>query len=284
MLAVLACNMPVAAGPDETRQDPPSPVEAAVPAGTPGPTVSITPQSTETPSTGPDAELARYGVTVLDLPSDSPQRAAVLAAVQALAAKIAGIAPEGSASDPDGVHTFSAVFGPTVIRIDPSRAAVDGVHAGLNCGWEGQFATGCKQPDIFPQQTFPNGAWLILIGGAFMSNSAPDSGVGLVAHELIHNLTWGGGNLPSNVGGWSFVRYVGDDFAFEYMDYFGVQIGRYAYETESARTANPTWRSELTADALASWALDEIDGPDQKVVVHYIQGLMVCKVYGVGRC
>lgn len=285
LVALLACNLPPSTGRVGSTQDPLSDPPSAAPSASapPTPTASAAPLPTQSAPSGPDAELSRFGVTVMTHFSNDSQRGIVLSAVRALAARLASLAPPGADSDPDGVHVFGRIFGPTVLRIYPNQNTVDGVHAALNCGWEGRFAAGCKQPDIFPEQDFPPRAWLILVSGGFMAVS-PDGGVGLIAHEMSHNLTWGSGNLESNVEGWNFATYVGDYFVIEYMDYLSVQAGRDTYVDEAARAANPTWRAEITADFIASWALDGIQGPDVKVVNKYLDAFMTCKVYGVGRC
>jgi hypothetical protein len=105
----------------------------------------------------------------------------------------------------------------------------------------------------------------------------------LIAHEFAHNLTWGSGHAPENTGGYSYVRFVGDEFALSHIDTLGVHEGYAAYFTEEARSQNRDWRSELTADAIASWMLGRIDGSYKAIVEHYIEEMLVCRL-SVGQC
>lgn len=280
VVMLAACNLP-------QPQAPVTPVATEMATGTPTaqPTASPSPTdpaATASPGIDPvDAELARYGVTVIySGPVDVAQRQSALAAVIAMASMTASLGQVPA----DPYETFTKTYGKTVIRIYPDRTLVDGVHVGVNCGWEGLFASGCRLKETYPEQEFPHGAWLILLGGGYMTLSPSDENVGLFAHEIMHNLTWGGGHLPDNVNGYSYVHYVGDEFAIRYMDNLGVQAGRDTYVDETARSANPSWRSELTADALASWALGEVTGPDGPMVNHYLHDLMACKIVKASRC
>jgi hypothetical protein len=100
----------------------------------------------------------------------------------------------------------------------------------------------------------------------------------------VHNLTWGRGHMPDNVEGFSFVRYVGDEFAIRHFDSFGIQSGRAAYSDEEARASNPRWRAELTADAIASWALDRINGPYAASIGEFVRESIICDLAGGPTC
>ncbi len=212
------------------------------------------------------------------------QLSVVRIAADALGAKAVEVLTAGRERAMSRGASFRQLYGPTIIRIYQHKYTVDGVHAGVNCGWEGRFAAGCKYPSLFPEQDFPTEAWLILIAGERVPGSGDSEGAGLIAHEIVHNLTWGLGHNPANMKGFSYVRYVGDDFAVRYMDALGVHIGYDAYKDDTARSANPRWRAELTADAIASWALDDIHGPYIESIANYIRQSMVCDLYGGPDC
>jgi hypothetical protein len=280
-LAALACDL----SPTPTQTALPQPTHV-VSIPTILPSEPPTPDVTATPAVNPAyAELEQFGVSLVsDGALTNTQIDPVVFAVRALSSKISALDPDGPQAGEASTQTFIDVFSHTMIRVYLDRTTIDGKHVAVNCGWEGRFSAGCKTAEIYPEQEFPDDAWLILVSGRYLDSTVVTESTGLIAHELIHNLTWGGGHLPPDVNGYSYVRYVGDDFALDYIDYLGVQVGRDTYWTEAARAANADWRAELNADSFASWSLDLIEGPDAKAVNRYITNYMICRVYGVGNC
>jgi hypothetical protein len=289
LLAVTACNLAM-----RTNQ----PVQKVTPQPSLILTLSTSIKAPDVPTPSPyieagspitratvESDIESYGVSVAaDKALSANQYEAILSAVHRLAVRAADLYREKEEGSVEPYHAFKDLFGPTVIHIYQGRTTVDGVHLGINCGWQGRFAEGCRSADLFPEQNFPNGAWLILFAGEPLGSDPTEQGAGLIAHEVVHNLTWGGGSRPSNVGGFSYVHYVGDEFAIKYMDSLGIQAGRASYVDEQARKSNPLWRAEMTADAVASWALDRIEGPDAPVIRRYIHDMMVCRIFGGDLC
>lgn len=228
-------------------------------------------------------QLARHDVVIQDGDHVTlPQAQAVLAGVTALESKCVML--PGSHQFHGEGYTFQDIFGPSTIKIVTDRGTIDGTHFGLNCGWEGRYSEGCRDLSIYPDQIFPAHEWLLLFSGQYLDSVSPQQAAGLVAHEFAHNLTWGHGHNPSNVDGYSYVRYVGDDFAIRFMDYLGVQEGRDQYKDEEARGTHPLWRAELTADAIASWALSDIRGPYASIIAGYIHDMMACEIASGEGC
>ncbi|HEC21310.1 MAG TPA: hypothetical protein ENI95_00165, partial [Chloroflexi bacterium] len=238
-------------------------LSAATPAPDPAHTPTVTSAPPETPSDAaspapsPDAEtaalvaaLARYGVTVAAPETLSPNEVTpVYEAVSRLGEYVLRVGEAGRFTPATPDQAFREVFGPTVVRIYPARDTVDGVFYAAHCGWEGREANACRSTSIYPEQEFPEGAWLILFAGNPLLRSGPEEGVRLAAHELAHNLTRGGGHDPENVGGLNYVRYAGMPYGLEHAQAFGVRVGLYAYATEEARRSHACWQCELTADA-----------------------------------
>jgi hypothetical protein len=251
-------------------------------------TVSPSPiPPTQTPTLTPrqdiESRLARCQVTVAGITDQSiDELRPILAAIETLGGKTPELVGLDREVEADRCSAVITVFGPTVFQLYPERSKVDGVHYAINCGWEGRGAQGCQNLDIYPEQEFPQGAWLILLAGEPLLDDYKNTA--LVIHEMSHNLTWGGGHNPANVGGLSYPLYVGDDFAIRYIDALGVQLGSDSYRDEAARRANPGWRAEITADAVASWALDLIQGPYAESVGAYIHDMLVCKGMGGSGC
>jgi len=230
-------------------------------------------------------EIEHYGVVILDheLPTLYQQQA-ILSALHALGLKAAEVYEAAAGLHLSGHSAFARLFGPTYVRVYPSKLTVDGIHAAINCGWKGRDARGCAAPGTYPEQVFFTQGWLILVAGDSINDSDVSFGDGLIAHELVHNLTWGRGHLPDNVEGFSFVRYVGDEFAIRYFDTFGVQVGQDAYNDEASRASNTRWRTEVTADAVASWALDRINGPYAVSIADYVRKSIICDVTIGSNC
>lgn len=229
--------------------------------------------------------LAQAGVYVLTAEHlSTDQLAEVSAAVDTLGSTASKLFKDGESIEMPRSAAFARLFGPTEIMIYPKARFVDGVHAAVNCGWEGRFAQGCAYVSVYPEQYFPTGKWLILIAGNRIPGVTASEGRALVAHELAHNLTWGHGHLVTNVDGFNFVRYVGDEFAIKYFDTFGIHAGIDEYGSQAARAANKRWRSELTADAIASWSFGEINGPFADSIGNYVRLSMLCELYGGSDC
>jgi len=274
-LALLACNLPAASTP--------TPQSAGAPtASDPTTAPTAAPDSGEAAST-PEADetdqlietLAPYGVIVAG--SDGLNEAEVEPIYQAVSAygeRILAVAdPELS----DGLtpqEAFLAVFGPTTIRVYPGAETVNGLHYALHCGWEGRGSNGCQATSVYPEQDFPDDAWLILFAGDPLGREGPETGVRLAAHELVHNLTQGGGHDPGNVGGLNYMRFAGEPYGLDHVQAFGVQVGLYAYVDEAARADHEFWRRELTADAVASWGLAEWQGPYAERISGYLDEFM----------
>jgi hypothetical protein len=247
----------------------------------PSPTPS--PESTLTPQQDIENRLAQYGITVANSSSVSvDELRPVVAAAAALGDKCPELFGLDGANEADRYAAVTRLFGPTVIRVYADRAKVDGVNYAINCGWEGRGAQGCKHPDIFPEQEYPEGAWLILFAGQPLLDDYKNTA--LVIHEMSHNLTWGGGHNPDNIDGFSYPGYVGDDFAITYSADLGIQLGSDAYHDQPARAANPRWRAEITADAIASWTLDLFQGPYADSVAAYIHDMLVCEITNGPLC
>jgi len=239
------------------------------------------PSPTPTPTAYEAAEttLAPYGITIANI---ADLTAAELEPIVMAATVLGDKTPELTGLDSEieaNRHTaVKTLFGLTVFRVYSDRDKVDGVNYAINCGWEGKDAQGCRHPDIFPEQEFPEGAWLILMAGKPLLDDYKNTA--LVIHEMGHNLTWGGGHHPDAVDGVSYPRYVGDAFAIKHIDVLGIQLGSDSYRDQQARTANPMWRTEITADAIASWALDLFQGPYADSVAAYIHDMLVSEVVG----
>lgn len=250
---------------------------ALLPSAIPNPTPTLTAQQDIA------GQLGNYGITVANIDALSVD---VLQPVVAAAAAMGSRTPEllglDSAAESDRYAAVNTLFGPTVMRVYADREKVDGVNYAINCGWEGRGAEGCKHPDIFPEQEYPAGAWLILFAGQPLLDDYKNTA--LVIHEMSHNLTWGGGHNPGNVAGFSYPRYVGDDFAIQYSDALGIQLGSDCYRDQAARTANPRWRAEITADAIASWMLDLFLGPYTDSISSYIHDMLVCEITNGPGC
>lgn len=273
MACLLAGNSPSSTALTPTALVADDPI-AMLPSPTPGPEAKLTPQQDI------DNQLAHYGITIADsgsVPVDELRP--ILAAAAALGDKCPELFGLDGAHEADRYAAVTTLFGPTVIRVYSDRAKVDGVNYAINCGWEGRGAQGCKHPDIYPEQEYPQGAWLILFAGKPLLDDYKNTA--LVIHEMSHNLTWGGGHFPDNVDGFSYPQYVGDDFAIKYWDALGIQLGSDSYRDQPARSANPRWRAEITADAIASWALDLFQGPYAESVSDYIHDMLVYEITGV---
>ncbi|GAB4467311.1 MAG: hypothetical protein Kow00124_00060 [Anaerolineae bacterium] len=222
-------------------------------------------------------ELALAGVTIeVDGPPSSAALTPIALTVRVYADRLAGL-PD--APPVDGISpyaAFRALFGPIVIHIYPDRYTLDGTLHAMHCGWEGLQERGCQIPAIHPARTFPPDAWLIVFAGEALAS--PDSlwSVHLVAHELAHSLTWGEGPYAAGEGAFDYVFYAGQPFVMTHAEAFGVQMGAYAYETEAARADHRFWRQELTADAIASWALNDLQGPHAGSVGGYLDDFMRC--------
>jgi hypothetical protein len=106
----------------------------------------------------------------------------------------------------------------------------------------------------------------------------------LVIHEMSHNLTWSGGHLVDNINGFSYAGYVGDDFAIKYSGDLGIQLGSDSYRDQAARSANPRWRAEITADAIASYMLGLFLGPYVDSISTYIHDMLVCEITHGPKC
>ncbi|MBN1313064.1 MAG: hypothetical protein JXB30_16750 [Anaerolineae bacterium] len=265
---LMACNLAGTPGPSMVLPATAAPANASV-------TPSPIPTATLTPQQAAEAALAPYGITIANI---TDLTAAELAPIVTAAIRLGDKTPALTGLDVEietNRHTaVNTLFGPTVFHIYSDRERVDGVNYALNCGWEGKGAQGCKHPDIFPEQEFPEGAWLILMAGKPLLDDYKNTA--LVIHEMGHNLTWGGGHRPDDIDGVSYPLYVGDAFAIKYIDAFGIQLGSDSYRNQQARSANPMWRTEITADAIASWALDLFQGPHADSVAAYIHDMLVC--------
>lgn len=243
------------------------------------PAVQLTPMTTEVPL----GDSSGVKVVISGQPDAVPPDV-IGSAIKALGEKILILQHEQGIDVNEVSSAFRTGIGPSVIYIYPGQDKIDGINYALNCGWEGSYAKGCQLTTIFPEQVFPENAWLILIAGNSLTSDTPITGIGLVVHEFAHNLTWHEGHLPDNHDGFNFVRYVGLDFAVDNMDALGVQAGRDTYIDKVARESNLYWQSELTADAVASWALDRIQGPYKESVTREIKGMLVCDYYGGTDC
>jgi hypothetical protein len=204
---------------------------------------------------------------------------AIEEAIKALGYKMLELQQRHGDAVSDPMVAFNKAIGKTVIYVYPEKEKVDGINYAVNCGWQGAYAKGCQVTELFPEQDFPEQAWLILIAGKTLSTESSITGTALVTHEFAHNVTWSHGHLRTNLNGFNFVLYVGLDFAVENMDAFGVQAGRDTYLDETARDSNLYWQSELTADAIASWALDQIGGPYEESVRREVEGMLLCYYY-----
>jgi len=223
------------------------------------------------------SQINAYGIGLIQPEAVSTENLrTVLRAANALGVTAARVLLDAERVDYSAQAAFGLLYGPTTIYIYPDKSSIDGVNVAINCGWEGRYAQACQLTSIFPEQLYPSTSWLILVAGRGVLEMDVSESSGLIAHELAHNLTWGNGHNPSNLGGFSFVRFVTDEFAIRYFDTFGVTAGIDAYRDEKARNAHPRWRAELTADAIASWAFDEIHGPYAESIANYVQQSMIC--------
>lgn len=278
---LMACLLAGAQG-TSTRPAPTEPAFDAPTVPPPSP-VPPTPTPTLTPQQDIGTRLARYGITVANI-DELPVEVLrpVVAAADALGDKCPELFGLDETIDGDRYAAVASLYGPTVIRVYPERDRVDGVNYAINCGWEGRGAQGCKHLGIFPEQEFPQGAWLILFAGQPLLDDYKNAA--LVIHEMSHNLTWGGGHNPENIDGFSYPKYVGDGFAITYWDALGIQLGSDSYRDQTARSANPQWRTEITADAIASWMLDLFLGPYANSISDYIHDMLVCEITGGPKC
>jgi hypothetical protein len=280
-LALIACNLPSTLA--TPSQDSNTPAASAIaPSATPSPTPD---PGNITPTPGADEvdqlveALAPYGVTVAR--SDGLSEAEVepiYRAVSAYGERILSVAQPELSEGVTPQDAFLKVFGPTVIRVYPGADTVNGVHYALHCGWEGRGSNGCQATSVYPEQEFPEDAWLILFAGNPLGRDGPEVGARLAAHELVHNLTQGGGHDPGNVGGLNYMHFAGEPYGLDHVQAFGVQVGLYAYADEGARAGHEFWRRELTADAVASWGLGDWVGPYAERVSGYLDEYMAAYV------
>jgi hypothetical protein len=278
-LALLACNLPATSAPRPQGTDTPT---ASVPTATPT-TASDPEENTPTPEADQTAQLIEaltaYGVTVTG--SDGLNEAELAPIHQALSAYGEHILAVADPELSEGVmpqEAFLKVFGPTVLRVYPAAETVNGVHYALHCGWEGRGSNGCQVASVYPEQEFPDNAWLILFAGNPLGRDGPEVGVRLAAHELVHNLTQSGGHDPGNVGGLNYMQFAGEPYGLDHVQAFGVQVGLYAYIDETARADHEFWRRELTADAVASWGLADWQGPYAERINGYLDEFMAAYV------
>jgi|GEM_PF-6816048 len=255
----------------------------------PFPTAALYPTSAADPTATQEIAiindtLAQVGVIVESDGSLSPSMLVpIFAAAQAYDMRLEELVRAMPADGAELYWPVRGLPGPTVIYVYPEQATVDGVHPGLNCGWEGRQEPGCLLASIHPAQTFPEQAWLILLAGEALASPGEIQAVHLAAHELAHNLTWGEGPYEGG-GAFDYAFYAGDLHFMAHAGAFGVQVGRYAYESEAARAAYRYWRQELTADAIASWALDDLQGPHSESVGGYLTDFMLCVMQNRPDC
>jgi hypothetical protein len=278
-LALIACNLPAA-----TASRPQGAVTPTASVPTTAPTTAIDPgEATPTPEADQAAQLiealAPYGVTLTGPDGLSESEVApIYEAVSAYGERILAVADPELSEGITPQQAFLDVFGPTVIRVYPAAETVNGVHYALHCGWEGQGSNGCRAASVYPEQDFPDDAWLILFAGNPLGRDGPETGVRLAAHELVHNLTQGGGHDPGNVGGLNYMQFAGEPYGLDHVQAFGVQVGLYAYVDEAARADHEFWRRELTADAVASWGLADWQGPYAERISGYLDEFMAATV------
>jgi hypothetical protein len=280
-LALIACNLPsavTARSGDSITPAASAPAPTITPITTPDP-VEIAP----TPEADEAAQLiealASYGVMVAGPDGLSEaELAPIYEAVSAYGERILAVAQPELSEGVTPQEAFLKVFGPTVVRVYPGAETVNGVHYALHCGWEGRGSNGCQATSVYPEQEFPEDAWLILFAGNPLGRDGPEVGVRLAAHELVHNLTQGGGHDPGNVGGLNYMQFAGEPYGLDHVQAFGVQVGLYAYVDEAARAAHEFWRRELTADALASWGLADWRGPYAERISGYLDEYMAATV------
>lgn len=285
-LALLIITLPGCGSPLSSPVTPTFSVEVVVAVNaTPTPTASPQPTSTYDPPDLLLTKIASYGV---DIPHQKelsrPREESLLSALHALGAKAIDIYMIAKDVRKEEPTAFRDLFGPVTIYIYPGKSTIDGINAAINCGWEGRGARGCSVPEIFPEQMFPTHSWLILVAGDVITNQNTEFGSSLIAHELVHNLTWGGGHMPNNKVGYSFVRYVGDEFAIRHFGWFGIQLGSGSYANEASRASHPRWRAELTADAVVSWAFNKITGPYSASISAFIRDSLVCILTDAPDC
>ncbi len=222
-------------------------------------------------------ELALAGVTIeMDGPLSSVALTPIALTVRAYADRLAALRDTPPSDSALPYATFQALFGPTVIHIYPDRHTLDGTLHAMHCGWAGLQERGCQLSTLHPAQTFPQDAWLIVFAGEALASPDTLWSVHLVAHELAHSLTWGEGPYAAGEGAFDYVFYAGQPFVMTHTEAFGVRMGAYAYETEVARANHRFWRQELTADAIASWALDALQGPHAESVRGYLDDFLQC--------
>ncbi|MBN1428227.1 MAG: hypothetical protein JXB07_07570 [Anaerolineae bacterium] len=279
-LLLFACLMTaclLAGSPVASTQQTPTALPGDIPADSSPSPISPDPPATITAQQDIENRLGHYAITVANIHAlSTAELEPIVAAAIALGDKTPELFGLDREKEEDRYTAVRNLFGPTVFRVYSEREKVDGVNYAVNCGWEGRGAQGCKHPDIFPEQEFPEGAWLILMAGKPLLDDYKNTA--LVIHEMGHNLTWGGGHYPDNVDGFSYPRYVGDSFAIRYADTLGIQLGSDSYRDEQARGANPMWRAEITADAVASWALDLFQGPHADSVSRYIRDMLAYEI------
>ncbi len=220
------------------------------------------------------AELAAYRVEVGNSETVKTEELAVLyEAVYRLGQSALPLMGSGSMTLDKQHQAFTDLFGPTVIYIYSEADTLVELHYGFNCGWQGKQANGCQNKDLFPEQEFPEAAWLILFAGnPLLHGGDRIQGKWVVAHELAHNLTWGEGHKPTPL---NYVTYASEKFAIDHFPAFGSQAGLHAYKDQTARDAHSLWRYELTADAIASWGLQDVIGPHAETVGAYLMDFMI---------
>jgi hypothetical protein len=74
------------------------------------------------------------------------------------------------------------------------------------------------------------------------------------------------------------MHFAGEPYGLDHVQAFGVQVGLYAYVDEGARANHEFWRRELTADAIASWGLDDWVGPYADRISSYLDEYMAAYV------
>jgi RHS repeat-associated protein len=203
--------------------------------GTPPPTSDSTPPATEDPVDQLEQQLGDYGVEVHGhegLPHKDQVTALsnILEAVEELAQSsltaIYEILPEAELSVWTAEEAFKRIFGAVVVDLVYTTS---------------EFLPGTTKYGINTDGTNIRLSSYALINGGSVNN-VPLSGVQLAAHEISHNLTWAGyDNYPG------IIKIAGQKV--EYPNGLGVHAGDYG---------NPLcYDCEVTADAIASWGLDD---------------------------
>jgi len=189
--------------------------------------------------------LNEFGITVdLSLVDTQYQRPALEVILQAVL-----IGGERISEAANGFRSASSafvrVFGTTAIKI----YAGDCVSLTHGCWFGDNNGYGAVELALTE----------LLHGGIMKRNGHPVSGIQLTMHEIAHNLTKVYYGYPS-----TFRSAQGN--RIDYPEGLGVQAGNHG--------SNPPAAGEMTADAIASWALNDFEGSYANDVRDYVNNYM----------